>query len=463
MQLPNRAAMRHGAALVALGIVGVAGISPAHADEDNSREAELESRVKELEGQLDEIRESLRGGYASGYSSELEARIEQLEKATHIEKDGIFHYWKNGLNAQSADKKFKFKFGGRIMNDYVFWKSDDATEEVVGENLNTGTEFRRARLYVSGTIYENVDFKAQYDFAGGEAAFKDVYIALKTALGKLTVGHFYAPFGLEEQTSSKYISTMERGLHNTFVPSRQTGFGLKNQVPDQEWWWGIGMFRSADDFGDDVENGEGEWFYSARFAGRPYVNEEGDQYLHVGASAMMINYPDEEIRFRARPMVHISPRFVDTSTFDADEGTHLGLEAAFVSGPFHCQAEWVSAETEDDDSDVEPKFDAYTLQAGFFLTGETRPYKDSFFDRVKPKTNWDGEGGTGAWELVASLSSIDLNDEGIEGGEMDVLVLGLNWYLNPNTRIMLNWNRIDLDRDDADKVDAVQLRFQIDF
>ena len=65
------------------------------------------------------------------------------------------------------------------MNDWGWFNEDSDIRSSIGDQVD-GTEFRRARLYVSGNIYKNVGFKAQYDFAaGGRPDFKDVYIAIQ--------------------------------------------------------------------------------------------------------------------------------------------------------------------------------------------------------------------------------------------------------------------------------------------
>ena len=63
-------------------------------------------------------------------------------------------------------------------------------------------------------------------------------------------------------------------------------------------------------------------------------------------------------------------------------------------------------------------------------------------------------------------TQIDLDDEGLSGGDEDDITVGLNWYLNPNARVMFNYVRAELDRDGAlDSVDdganAFMTRFQI--
>ena len=59
--------------------------------------------------------------------------------------------------------------------------------------------------------------------------------------------------------------------------------------------------------------------------------------------------------------------------------------------------------------------------------------------------------GPGAWEIAARYSYVNLNSgfgaNRIQGGIMDGVTLGLNWYLNTNLNVMFDWaydNRYDL-------------------
>ena len=58
------------------------------------------------------------------------------------------------------------------MYDWTWVNEDDMLRANVGDQVN-GSETRRARLYVSGLLYDNVDFKLQFDFAGepGEPSY----------------------------------------------------------------------------------------------------------------------------------------------------------------------------------------------------------------------------------------------------------------------------------------------------
>lgn len=150
---------------------------------------------------------------------------------------------------------------------------------------------------------------------------------------------------------------------------------------------------------------------------------------------------------------------MDTETFEADEYDLFGAEAAMVYGPFSLQGEFMHAATNTLDS-MDPSFSGFYVMASYFLTGENRAYKGGLFSRVKPKRNF-GAGGPGAWELAARYSRVDLTDGDIEGGELDDVSVGLNWYLNPNTRFMFGYVHADLDA--VGEADMFQMRAQVDF
>ncbi|NIQ03375.1 MAG: hypothetical protein GWM98_25840, partial [Nitrospinaceae bacterium] len=145
---------------------------------------------------------------------------------------------------ESRDKKFKYQIGGRIMWDQAYFDADRTFKANNNEPQN-GTEFRRARLFISGLLYNHIKFKAQVDFAG-QTSFKDVYLGLVKipVIQNITFGHFKEPFSLEELTSSKYITFMERSLMNAFAPGRNAGIAIyDSQAFDKRATWAIGVFR----------------------------------------------------------------------------------------------------------------------------------------------------------------------------------------------------------------------------
>ncbi|HPR64757.1 MAG TPA: porin [Thermoanaerobaculia bacterium] len=370
--------------------------------------------------------------------------------------------WDRGLKLTSEDKSFELKIGGRLQNDWTFFSADQSVEEISG-NLEDGSEFRRAYLTIAGTMYGNIEFKAEYDFAGGDADFKDVYLGLKKVFGHagLRIGHFKEPFSLEEQTSDNYITFLERAMPiEAFVPSRNVGFMLHQA--DNRFTYGVGIFKDADDYGTPADNvSESTWAVTGRVAGTLYDKDEGKSLLHLGLAYTSREPAGDSVRIRTRPEIHLMPsRLVDTHAMNADGFDVLGTEIALVQGPFSMQGEYMLASVDLMDGDS-VDFTGYYVFVSYFLTGESRPYRKGSFDRVSPAQNFTPGGGSGAWEVALRYSSMDLNDGPVSGGKEDNLTLALNWYLNPNTRLMLNY--VNADVTDVGTVDAFMMRFHVDF
>ena len=397
----------------------------------------------------------------AGATADLSQKVSSLEKKVS-KKNFLATYWKDGLRLDAADGRFKLKIGGRIQNDWTIYATDKKIRRDFG-SIGDGTEFRRARLFIEGELYGNIKYKAEYDFAGRDADVKDVYIEFKKIpmLGNLRIGHFKEPFSLQEQTSSKYLTFMERSLPNAFSPSRNTGFMLHNAVLDKRATWAVGAFRDVDDSGSSFGT-DGNYNVTTRFTALPWYQEKGKQLVHLGLSYSHKFRAGRDIRFRSRPEAQLGPRFVDTRSFGVDGVDLLNPEVALVYGPASVQFEWTTA-LADSESGSHPDFHGWYISGSYFLTGENRIYNTSSgaFDRVTPKNNFDAQGGWGAWELAARYSVLDLDDTNIRGGELDTFTLGLNWYLNPNVRMMFNYVRADLA--DSGEADIFESRVQVDF
>ncbi len=370
-------------------------------------------------------------------------------------------YWKNGTRIESSDGQYAIKFGGRIQADFSFADEDDQLSSVGFED---GTEFRRARLFIEGTIHENVEFKIEYDFAGGDAAAKDVYVGLVglPGVGGVRVGHFKEPFGLEELTSSKYITFVERSMPiEAFAPSRNMGAMVYNSLSEDRMTWALGAFKDTDDTGTSVSN---EWNVTGRFTGLVVDGSDDGPLLHLGLAASRRSPVDDMARYRARPQAHLAPRLVDTGTLAADGADLLGLEAAFIRGPFWAAAEAMQARVNSSSPlGADADLSGFDLKVGWFITGESRPFKKAAasFDRVKPAKNFAVGQGAGAWELALRYADLDLSDGFAQGGEQDGLTLAVNWYLNSATRVMFNVARTEVTG--SGTVDFFLTRFAIDF
>lgn len=359
------------------------------------------------------------------------------------------------INSQTTDKEVTF--GGRIMYDMATWGAEEFD--------NIGTEFRRVRIYSSGKMYGTVKYKLQLEFAGGKIAFKDVFIELNKLpiKGNLRVGHFKEPLRLEALTSSKYITFMERGLPIAFAPERNTGamyhttFGEKLSIQS-------GVFRNSDAFGND-KSATNNVNITSRIT---YLAiSDGDKLLHLGISNSIRKNSDNDYGFSSRAENHMGSELLSVEfTNQVKDVNIIAGEMAYVNSSLSLQGEviqtTVNTEIGQGNTPFTHEIISYYGQVSYFLTGENRPYKSSLagFGRVKPKKNY-GENGWGALEVAARFSAIDLQED----GSLEDFTIGLNWYLNPNTRVMLNYVMGEL-TDGAGEItteNAVMMRIQLDF
>ncbi len=476
---------------LALGGLGV----HAAAEEDSSqREQDLMALIESLRERVTAL-EAQQAVSNETEDGSLDKRLEALETAVDqkeaLRDDDFRVYWKKSLRLETGDGQAKLKLGGQIHNDWYWYGQDHSFRDITDQE--DGTELRRARVYVSGTLYENLRFKAQYDFADGDADFKSVWIELTKVPGvqNIRVGQFKEPFSLEERVADNDMTFMERALPNAFAPSRNTGAMVHGaylgEPGEARLTTALGVFRTTDSYGNDAT--DGGYAGTARVTGLPWYEDGGRRLLHLGLGYTHRNVGDT-LRIRQRPESHGADRLVDTGNMNVHDMDAGVVEAALVYGPFSLQGEYFLNHVNTADRG-DRDFDGFYVQASYTLTGEHRPYKNSEgeFGRIVPRNNFrihGDERGWGAWEIALRYSAIDLDDghtrftdrlldlsREIRGGEEQNLTVGLNWYLNPNSRVMLNYIHANIEnnnlgtgrfwRDRDYDLDILQSRFQVTF
>lgn len=353
---------------------------------------------------------------------------------------------KGGLEVASYNGEFSFELGGRLMLDAAHYDTDK-------NELGDGTEARRARLEVEGVLFSDWGYDFSIDFASDEQEVdvKDAAISYDGFWPvRITMGQFKEPFSLEELTSSKYTTFMERALPNEFAPGRNIGIGVRTH--GEAWSASAGLFGEALDKNPKSEADEG-WGVTGRLSYAPVHSDTRVLHLGVGASHRK---PDDrgEIKFSARPESNLTDvKYLNTDDIEeVDAVTKYGLEFAGVYGPFSVQSEYIRAGLSRAAGAEDVDFDGWYAYASWFLTGESRAYKTKkgSFGKIKPSHRW------GAWELAARYSTLDLNDGPVTGGEQENFTFGLNWYVNENMRFMANYILVNNDphADDAGDVDG---------
>ncbi|MGB0906972.1 MAG: OprO/OprP family phosphate-selective porin [Maricaulaceae bacterium] len=335
-----------------------------------------------------------------------------------------------GCAAQAQD--FTLKTSGRVMIDYA------------AVNANSGakwdaTELRRARLGVSGQYGSNVKYKVEFNTNSSEDInVEDAWVQFKPGAGKwkIKAGQFKTPNSLDEQTSSRFISTHERAsFTDAFGFDRRVGVAASTGGDNYSFTAGIFTTNLT-----NIDDEEG-MAIAARATYTPINTKE--TVVHLGAS---VRYRDQKndgnIRYRQRPVSHIPGRIISTGSF-ADKDTFYGVEAAAIMGKFWAAGEYGQTNANNASGGTDGDFSGFYAEAGAFFGGR-KTYKGHKFNRPKidnPVTN----GGYGALSLVARYDALDLEGNAVNGGKLDSVVIGADWWPTKNTRLGVNYFNSDAD------------------
>ncbi len=377
------------------------------------------------------------------------------------------------IQKQTATTYPTVKVNGVFQADTGFFTQDPTSLAEFGR-IQNGAAFRRARLAASGSVTDTVNYFFQMDFAFfGRPTFTDVWLdqTQLPLLGNARIGQWKQPFSLEVVSSFRYTTFIERSLlFQAFTPFRHIGAGFYDHADDLSCTWAASAFRGGQDqFGDSISTSQG-WACAERFTWCPYYDEpaDGRYYLHLGFGHYMNAPPNKTFTFRTIPEFFVgenaagavgtsgqavpgasngTPFFLSTGAIPMHLFNVIGTELMWVNGPFSLQSE-AMVNFVDRIGGANLTLPGAYMQAGYFLTGEHRPYDRRYgvIDRIRPFTNFfrirandTTETGWGAWEVATRVSYLNLNDQGVHGGSMADFTAGINWFWNPYTKLVFNY------------------------
>jgi len=425
---------------------------------------QMEQEIAGLKAQLGDLQRSQQVSTQATTSAlaETNAKLAATDIAIAAQRPVKVAF--KGAPEIEGDDGWSFKPRGRMLYDFGTVNAPDSINDA---GLGFANEARRIRLGASGSIPGGFGYKMEADFSGGNVELTDAFLTYDDGGLTITAGQQNNFQGLEELSSSNDTSFIERaGYTDAFGFERRVGLSVQYGVSDLLFQAGV-FTDNIDDLGNDENDSVG---FDVRAVAMPKF---GDVQTHFGASYHYRDLGDaiNSARYRQRPAVHFTDtRFIDTGTIgDATSETSYGLEAAMISGRFHAagEAHWLHVNRTGALSD--PTFFGGSVEAGFFLTGDTRGYKKGVFKGVKV-SNPVGDGGMGAWQVNVRYDRLDLTDGGFVGGTQDAYQASLIWTPVDYVRFLLSYSKLDysnaaiLAAGSGDySVDSVAGRFQISF
>jgi phosphate-selective porin OprO/OprP len=426
---------------------------------DQARELdEAKAKIERLQAQVDALQKSI---------AQIQA---QMTKATPS--------WKGAPQLEDKSAGWSFKPRGRIQYDVGYVSNPD--DAVVTRNLGFNSRARRIRLGAEGTIPGGFGYKYEMDFANASVSFGDVIITYtpKDQPFSLTVGNHFTFSGLDQMTSSNFTSFLERAqMTEAFGGARRIGVSAGLQDKENIFRFNAGLFAAHS---IDASNDNEGWIGAARAT---YSPELMGGMVHLGANYQHRKFqsnndqtPSNSVgapstnqiaRYRARPFSQLTDiRFVDTGNFAAESDNIYGLEVGGIFKSFHFagEAQWTKVQVGYDPGDILSGLDQFVFNSatgcpttancfpvyvvptsnpgffsaygeiGYFLTGETRGYKNGAWDRTKVLHPFS-KGGWGALEVNGRMDYLDLDDDGLQNGLSNNFVTGQASLASTNSRL----------------------------
>jgi phosphate-selective porin OprO and OprP len=464
-------------------------VPPAFADD-----AEVKAQVEALRASIAEQRARLeaQAKLLEAQQKQLEALTAQLgQPGTVIAESPRLTFSNNRPTVTAADGRSSIAFRANVQLDGALYGespegplTSDFRRGSVGNvpnrennaarDFGDGFYFRRARFGVEGTMARDFNYRLLLELGGsgteGPTRINDAWIAY-TGFAPFTfqLGAFSPPANMDDGTSPEDLPFLERASASEL--SRSLGgadgrIGLGVKAGGARW---MSAFTMTTRTVNDAEVFDTQLSAVAR-AGF-LVATGADYNLHAGISGTYVFSPADQgsgtsprhpLRFRDRPEIRVdSVRLIDTGSIDAENASVYGLEFGANWKNLYLQGEhfWFDIARRAPTALADPDFAGYYLQGSWILTGESRRYNAATgsFQSPRAKAPFSPQGGWGALELAARYSRMDLDfNAGLEGtaaqpgavrgGDQSVVTLGVNWYPNPNVKMMLDYMLIDVDR-----------------
>jgi phosphate-selective porin OprO/OprP len=392
---------------------------------------------------------------------------------------------REGLVGQTSDGDFRYHIGGRIDWDSGWYRVPANIQQSLGDRpLLDGTDLRRFRIGADGVMWQWMDFKLEVDLsrASDFTGFRtepqtnifltDAWIAFHDLplVENVRVGHQKEYFTWSNATSAKFLPFMERpyifdAFENPF--SWDNGVSTYRSYLDQSVTSWVGVFWNGTR--SQAFNVGGHYGASGRLTWMPIWSEEAQSWLCFSAAGSLRSFgPDDPNVIIVRPLVRTGQSFDVPNLLQAGPLlTRDGLEVAGAGahgawGPLTVGAEFLSWTLDNVYSGSLPApngllppgaralgnlfLSGYYAEVLCFLTpGDHRPVNRVIpgYDRVVPVENFSctksGLAGTGAVEVGIRYDHVNLDSGGLQSGRLDSLTAGLNWYLNPNARFMVDY------------------------
>src|SRR5688572_3579453 len=346
-----------------------------------------------------------------------------------------------------------FRIGSGYILDFTTYSQDDVFKQqmdtaniVLDPTVNT----RDFRLLGSGVLTmtkRTIAWKFAYMYDGEDKIWmmreSGITIGVPELKGHIFVGRTKEGFSMIKVMNGHSPWGYERQMALDVIPILADGIKWFGMLPKSKIFWNLGYYN------DFISKGQGfstfSWQYVARIGWLPVNNPEKNQTLHVATNLRYAKPLDGKITLKSRPESNNTPQLINTGSFETEHSSHIGGEVYYTNKRFTIGSEIITHNFYSDKGDH--KFTGGNVMFAYSITGSTRPYRTegSIFGFVPVKKSVF-KGGLGEIEAVVFVSTLNLNDGNIKGGQMWRVTPMINWYMTKVIRFELIYGYGVLDR-----------------
>ena len=472
------------AVLVGLQIPGF----PLLADSTTEQLEALKKQIEQLSRKVQDIEQQetrrqaaqtppLAPPAADSRFDQLDQQVRILERKQELEEEAGAEKAKqaarvsigsSGFAVRSPDSNYVFRVRGYFQAGARYALSDR-----VDTTVNDTFLMRRVRPIFDGTVAEKFDYRVMLDFgaqqsisSANHSLLQDAYVTARLWPElQIQAGKMKEPVGLERLQSGANLLFVERAYPTQLVPNRDLGLQLQGDLFGGALRYEAGVFNGVADGGSgDFETTDNDKDFAGRLFAHPFK--------HTGSAALQglgIGVAGTYGSFSGTPRSYLSAGLQKFFSYrsstsaaqpnvlaDGDQW-RIAPQVYYYAGPFGLQGEWVLSSQNVRQAggglgagqSRQLANSAWQVAASWFVTGEENSFKP-----VAPKRplNFHGD-GWGALELVARVTQLNVDDAAFpiyadpakSAKEALAFSVGLNWHLNRNVKLSLDYDHTEFD------------------
>jgi len=452
------------------------GSSSAPAEDANTTEIikQLQKRIEELEQKVQalESNKGVTNAPTQEQLQDLDQKIRILDRNRELEREAEAEKQKalptvslglNGLVVRSADSNFVMNLHGYVQADARFYFGDN-------NPANDTFLLRRVRPILEGTVYNRFDYRFMPDFGSGDVAsstpgnnaiLDDAYVNARLWPNlQVQVGKYKSPVGLERLQSTAELLFIETGFATQLTPNYDLGADVHNNLFNTPINYALGIFNgAADAASDDADTTDEGKDVAGRLFFQPFLRTGNEplRKLGFGAGGSIGHHEGPLPTYKTPGQQTFFSYAAGVTAFG--EQYRIDPQLFYYWGPFGVIGEYIlssqAIKSTIAGAPGSQRFNntAWQIEGTYLLTGEENTFRASSRDAFRPAHPLNfGGGGWGAFEFVARVGQLSLDRDAFptyvsrtSAKEATSWGVGLNWYLNSNIRLYLDYEQTYFD------------------